>query len=238
MLRGSHCSFKTGALLLVAEEGHLQAVVEEKNEPLMVRVLEARLMGSLQMKARYQVGWKQEENRWYGVHLAKRLQTPQFVGEIPSTTDWKRTTILKVKDQWQLYEMCENLLGLDNLEEIIDAVEENTLVLTILTAEDLSTEEMGFEVDTGLDLQPKMDDALALREHEIPVEEPQHAMDEAAADAIPAVAEGADGGGAGEQEGRLVLEAGLPDHVVVNDIQLTPTSRLRELRAACHFFGN
>ena len=101
----------------------------------------------------------------------------------------------------------------------------------------MSTEEMGFEVDTGLDLKPKVDDALALREHEIPVEEPQHAMEEAAADAIPAVAEGADGGGAGEQEGRLVLEAGLPDHVVVNDIQLTPTSRLRELRAACHFFG-
>ena len=143
---------------------------------------------------------------------------------------------MKVKDQWQLYEMCENLHGLDNQEEVIDAVEENTLVLTILTAEDLSTEEMGFEVDTGLDLQPKVDDALALREHEIPVEEPQRAMDEAAADVIPAVAEGVDGGGAGDQEGRLVLEAGLPDHVVVNDIQLTPTSKLRELRAACHFY--
>ena len=60
-----------------------------------------------------------------GVHLAKRLQTPQFVGEITSTADWKRTTIVKVKDQWQLYEMCENLHGLDNQEEIIDAVEEN-----------------------------------------------------------------------------------------------------------------
>ena len=221
---------------LVAE-GHLRAVVEEQNEPMMVRVLEARLKDDLQLKARYQVGWKQEENKWYGVHLAKRLQTPQFVGEIPFTTDWKRTTLVKVKDQWQLYEMCENLHGLDNQEEVIDAVEENTLVLTILTAEDMSTEEMGFEVDTGLDLQPKVDDALALREHEIPEEEPQRAMDEAADDDIPAIAEGVDGGGAEEQEGRLVLEAGLPDHVVVNDIQLTSTSKLRELRAACHFFG-
>eukprot|EP00913_Durusdinium_trenchii_P019950 g18751.t1 len=135
-------------------------------------------------------------------------------------------------------------------EEIEPNDDDDKLIYNILTVKqqyhgmenggpvNLSTEEMGFEVDTGLDLQPKMDDALALREHEIPVEEPQHAMDEAAADAIPAVAEGADGGGAGEQEGRLVLEAGLPDHVVVNDIQLTPTSRLRELRAACHFFGN
>ena len=122
--------------------GHLRTVVEEPVSPMMVRVLEAKLLDDLQMKAGYQVGWKQEENRWIGVHLAKKLQT----------TDWRRTTLVRVKGQWQLYEMCENLHGLLDQEEVIENVEDNTLILTILTPEEVSTEEMGFEVETGLDL--------------------------------------------------------------------------------------
>ena len=43
--------------------GHLRAVVEETSEPMMVRVLEAKLLDGLQMKARYQVGWKQDEDK-------------------------------------------------------------------------------------------------------------------------------------------------------------------------------
>ena len=92
--------------------GHLRAVVEEPSDPMTVRVLEAKLLDDLQMKARYQVGWKQNEDKWIGVHLAKKLQTPQFVGEIPSTTDWRRTMLVRVGGQWHLYEMCENLHGL------------------------------------------------------------------------------------------------------------------------------
>ena len=218
--------------------GHLRAVVEETSEPMMVRVLEAKLLDGLQMKARYQVGWKQDEDKWIGVHLARKLQTPQFVGEIPSTVDWRRTTLVRIEGQWQLYEMCENLHGLVNQEEQIENVEDNTLVLTILTPAEVSTEEMGFEVETGLDLRPKVDEALARRDHEVPMEEPLRMVDDEGS------AEAADSGGViaeraavDEQEGRLVLEAGLPDHVIVNDIQLTATSKLRELRAACHFYG-
>lgn len=74
-------------------------------------------MDSLQQKARYQVGGEQ-------VHLAKKLQTPQFVGETPSTIDWKRTTIVRVDGKRQLYEMCENLNGLDN-QQVIEAIEDN-----------------------------------------------------------------------------------------------------------------
>ena len=199
--------------------GHLRTVVEEPADPMMVRVLEAKLLDDLQMKARYQVGWKQEENKWIGVHLAKKLQTPQFVGEIPSTTDWRRTTLVRVRDQWQLYEMCENLHGLLDQEEEIENVEDNTLILTILTPEEVSTEEMGFEVEIGLDLRPRVEPgAMALREHEIPMEEPQRRQE--ADDGAEAVVDGgaaAGHGGVDEQEGRLVLEAGLPDHVIVND---------------------
>ena len=117
-------------------------------------------------------------------------------------------------------------------------IEDNTLVLTILTSDEVSTEEMGFEVETGLDLRPRADEALAMREHEIPMEEPQRMEDKA--ESAEAAADGgviAERAGADDQEGRLVLEAGLPDHVIVNDIQLTATSKLRELRAACHFYG-
>ena len=225
--------------------GHLRTVVEKPAGPMMVRVLEAKLLDDLQMTARDQVGWKQVDNRWVGVHLAKKFQTPQFVGEIPSTTDWRRTTLVRVKGQWQLYEMCENLHGLADQEEEIENVEDNTLIVTILTPEEVSTEEMGFEVETGLDLRPRVEPgAMALREHEIPMEEPQRLQETEDGDAEAVddraaveVAAAGDGATADEQEGRLVLEAGLPDHVIVNDIQLTATSKLRELRAACHFYG-
>ena len=54
------------------------------------------------------------------------------------------------------------------------------MVLAILTPEEESAEEMGFEVETGLDLRPRAEpDALAMREHEISMEEPQRVEDEA-----------------------------------------------------------
>ena len=85
---------------------------------MMVRVLEAKLLDGLQMKLDT-IGWKQDEDKWIGVNLAKKLQSPQFVGETPSTMDWRRTTLVRVGGQWQLYEICENLQGLVNQEEQI-----------------------------------------------------------------------------------------------------------------------
>ena len=39
-----------------------------------------------------------------------------------------------------------------------------------------------------------------------------------------------------QQEGRLVVGQQLPESIIVNEVELRPTSRLRELRAACNFF--
>ena len=40
-----------------------------------------------------------------------------------------------------------------------------------------------------------------------------------------------------EQEGRLVVGKVLPEKIVVNEVELCATSPLRQLRAACNFFG-
>ena len=39
------------------------------------------------------------------------------------------------------------------------------------------------------------------------------------------------------QEAQLAPGPGVPDHIMVNGIQLTSGSPLRQLRAACNFFG-
>ena len=40
-----------------------------------------------------------------------------------------------------------------------------------------------------------------------------------------------------EQEARLVVGGAMPGSLLVNGVELTPESRLRELRAACSFYG-
>lgn len=69
------------------------------------------------------------------------------------------------------------------------------------------------------------------------MEAPQPAEEEVEAAVVMAGGAAAGQGKVDGQEGCLVLEAGLPDHVIVNDIQLTATNRLTELRAASLFFG-
>ena len=47
--------------------------------------------------------------------------------------------------------MCESLHGLQDQEEPLENVAENTpLILTVLTKEAMATEDMGFEVDSEL----------------------------------------------------------------------------------------
>ena len=197
-------------------------------EPQVVRVLEAKLKEDLEEKARFQTGWKDLGDRWIGIHLAKTFQNPQYVGSIPSAVSWKRTTLAKVAGAWQLLEMCEDLHRIFNQEEEIEGARENVMVITILTKEAMSVEEMGFEVDTGLhiDEQPMM-----VRDHEVPLEEVEIPEQEQPAERVE------EAGGEVEQEARLAVGPGIPDHIMVNGIELTSVSPLRQLRAACNFFG-
>ena len=68
--------------------------------------------------------------------MGKTFQNPQYVGDIPSTTSWKRTA--KIAGSWQLLEMCEDLHRVLNQEEVIEGAAENVMVVTILTEEDMS----------------------------------------------------------------------------------------------------
>ena len=210
---------------LVAE-GSVRAI---SAEPQTIRVLEAKLKQDLEEKIKYQVGWRKAEDRWIGVHLGKTFQSPQYVGDISSTTSWKRTTLAKVAGNWQLLEMCEDLHRILDQEEVIEGAVENVLVVTILTEEAMSVEEMGFEVEIGLDLEEQpirvRDHEMAMEEAgELPVDEPQDERVEIEEEAVV-------------QEAQLALGPGMPDHILVNGIQLTSVSPLRQLRAACNFFG-
>ena len=53
--------------------------------PHVVRMLEAKLAGDLEQKVKQQVGWKQGDNRWIGVHVDKKMQNPQYLGGVPGT---------------------------------------------------------------------------------------------------------------------------------------------------------
>ena len=208
-------------------EGYVRAIA---CGPHVVRMLEAKLNDYMEQKVRQQVGWKQMDNRWIGVHVSKKMQNPQYVGGIPGDVDWLRTTLARVDGKWQLLEMCESLHGLQDQEEPLENAAENTLILTILTKEAMATEDMGFEVDSELGASLETE-GVPRREHELPMAEPLPLgggpeVDEPG----PRVEEVI-------QEGRLELGAGLPDHIVVNEVELTAVSRLRELRAACRFFG-
>ena len=192
-------------------------------------MLEAKLKKDLEEKIKCQAGWKKVEDRWIGVHLGKTFQNPQYVGDIPSTVSWKRATLAKIAGSWQLLEMREDLHRVLNQEEVIEGAVENVMVVTILTEENMSVEDLGFEVETGLHLDEQ---PIAIRDHEVagmenvdlPVEEPQGERVEVAEEGVA-------------QEAQLAPGPGMPDHIMVNGIQLTSVSPLRQLRAACNFFG-
>ena len=174
------------------------------------------------------MGWKKVEDRWIGVHLGKTFQNPQYVGDIPSTTSWKRTTLAKIAGSWQLLEMCEGLHRVLNQEEVIEGAAENVMVVTILTEEDMSDEDLGFEVETGLHMEEQL---MVIRDHEVAAENIDLPAEEPPDERVEVADEGV------VQEAQLALGPGMPDHIMVNGIQLTSVSPLRQLRAACNFFG-
>ena len=92
---------------------------------------------------------------------------PQYAPEITSKVDWKRTTLVKREGKWLLMEMRQPLHAMADQEEAIEGITEKQLVLTILTKEGMSTEEMGFEVEEAL--PPAQ---LEVKECELPFEEP------------------------------------------------------------------
>ena len=149
-------------------------------------------------------------------------QTPQYVPEITTKVDWKRTTLVKSEGKWLLMEMCEPLHAMDNQEETLEGAEERKLVLTILTKEEMSTEEMGFELE-------KHPAQLEVKDYELPFNGP-NAQKEQANEHAPQPVDV-------EQEGRLIVGQVLPEVIVVNELELRATSPLRQLRAACNFFG-
>ena len=120
-------------------------------------------------------------------------------------------------------EMCEALRAMADQEEAFEGIAEKQLVLTILTKEGMSAEEMGFEVEEAL--PPAQ---LEVKECELPFDEP-NAQQEQADGHVPRPADVG-------QEGRLVVGKVLPEKIVVNDVELCATSPLRQLRAACNFF--
>ena len=100
------------------------------------------------------------------------------------------------------------------------------MVITILTKEGMTTEQVGFEVDA--EIKPPAE-VIEAREHEIPIDEPNQpgSPDEGMQERQE---------GEAEQEGRLVVGQQLPKSSIVNEVELRPTSRLRELKAACKCF--
>ena len=108
---------------------------------------------------------------------------------------------MKSGQQRLLMEMCENLHSMRDQGEPLEGAEDNVLVLTTLMKEGMTTEQMGFEVDAKS--KPRAD-ALEVREHEIPIDEPNQPepRDEGMRERREDEA---------EQEGHLVVGQRLPE---------------------------
>lgn len=165
------------------------------------------------------------------MHLSKHYQDPQLVTGIDQSESWRRTTLVKVRGKWHLVEMCEPILGLEDFED--EELDENSLVITFLTKEAGNPEDCGFKVESDQLIRPLEVKDFEVRsssgngggeadggERQVPEQEVKHVeMD-------PAV-----------QEAGIVLREPFPESVVVNGVVLTEATKLRELRAACSFFG-
>eukprot|EP00913_Durusdinium_trenchii_P001118 g1026.t1 len=137
----------------------------------------------------------------------------------------------QVRGKWHLVEMCEPILGLEDFED--EELDENSLVITFLTKEAGNPEDCGFKVESDQLIRPLEVKDFEVRsssgngggeadggERQVPEQEVKHVeMD-------PAV-----------QEAGIVLREPFPESVVVNGVVLTEATKLRELRAACSFFG-
>ena len=107
-----------GKEIQIHEKAHF---AEGINQPIISfgKMMQAGLK-ELEDRAKAQSGWARSGDRWVGVHLEKKRQTPQYHGEIDATVGWFRTTLIKQQGKWQLVELCEALHGLAEQEELIE----------------------------------------------------------------------------------------------------------------------
>ena len=198
--------------------------------PCYIRCIDATLGPDLEQAANYQTGWKKADggDHWIGVHVGKCFQSPQFVPGIPQDVDWRRTTLVK-DGSWQLVEMCELLASLEDQEMSVKELSENSLIVTVLTPDLRSPEQIGFHVEEFKFSEEQRVELAALEEKEFAI--PEH-PDE------PAM-EVESGEQVEEEMAEAVVVVGnlMPDQITVNGLELSEASRLRELRAACNFYG-
>ena len=211
--------------------------------PAVVRMLQVALGPQLlEFKDRTH-GWHEENNEfWKGIHIGCNFQNPAYVPGLSQEHDWHRTTLVCSEGRWFLVELAESLSSMEDHQLPIPEVMENVPIMTFVTYEYFTPEEMGFQI---LEENP-----FATVEHAKSVEERAEVIPEA-----PVAME--EGGESGEELERkeelerredesdslrqeVEVEVGplLPKTILVNGIELSEEeSSLKALRAACTFYG-
>ena len=223
----------------VVVSGRIRVLREECSS---VRMMKAVLNESL---LRLPHGWSNTSLGFMvGLHIDDKLQDPSLV--YPFLTTGKRTTLIeKSPGNWELVEFCEDLQRLSILDSPLDGLVQgngNKTIITILTQGDESPEAMGFYVDDDFDVLPKRDlEQESFGEIPIAPDEVQPEQSLELFDDGPGTHEVVElqgvmvGSPQVQEEDRVVLSAFNPDRLLVNEIEISASSSLATLRAACRF---
>ena len=160
---------------------------------------------------------KEREYLWRGVHLGHRYQDPAYVPGFRMVEDHFGS------ERWWMGTCCENLSHLEDHKKQIDEIVGNKQVLTMLTRDSFTPEEMGFMMleprPCPFGVRPEKVESLEYKILEAPEGE----------------------GASGENFGPLqevTIEIGplMLEKVLVNGIELAADSALRALRPACALY--
>ena len=143
-------------------DGDTRIPIELRNKPLIVqgqvrrigdskpmampqvRVLNVKLSDDNSHIQEKQTGWKKEnDNLWRGVLLGHLYQDPAYVPGLDQEAEWQRATLILNNSGWEVVEFSENLSPLDDHKEAIEEIVGNKQVVTMLSRNLYTAEELG-----------------------------------------------------------------------------------------------
>ena len=172
--------------------------------------------------------WIATHTNWLTSGLSHQQCLCQPLGDDASYGEFHRTTLMQFDDgRWELIEMCEKM------EDMIFSdltFEQPGMrgVITILSDDATTPEQMGFTLEGELSIQPRAE-REEQQEEEYPQEIPMAPEDEEVYQEMVEEEQAAEQ----KEVDKVVVEPFMVDKIVVNGIELTSESSLTSLRAAC-----
>ena len=138
-----------------------------------VRTLTVQLSEELKKAAESGFGWQKKEGFWMGLHLSNSYQNriPELRTQ---SSKMRRSTLVQRGEHWELVEMAEPLMGLQDQEEQIEELRghEQSKVLTFVAEEGNDPEAFSFKIEDEQGIpRPSQSDLEELEVPKAPADE-------------------------------------------------------------------